>query len=268
MGYATMVLMSRVVQKDPGKLGTWSGMAATALMDPKRDAYWRGMGLGPGATIPQRLGALQRAGIRTPEDLARAGFTEMRGRRGINVLLQQGGQAGLQAAYSQVAGMTADPGLLGRRRATAEAQPDVGPLLQQERLAETARAAVSAEDVIPTTAAARQVRAMGLAEQRRALARAMAMKRMGVVGVEVGEGAEGYSAMGAAWKRFWNMPNLPPEAVPEQYQTGRTGVSGYRYNLDQWYEDEFSKALRELESAATGLQQGAENMNRATVKHR
>ena len=179
LGLGVAAQLSTVI-KEAGQLGTYTARAQQALFNlptgpeaKKREEA--GITFGEDMDMFERLRALRGAGVRTEQDLEKVGFSEIRERRAVGILLAD--VEGLERRVAEVREMMGQEGLIVGKRAAAEAEL---PQLVHERRAARAGAIFAAEAALPPTpeAVATQTAAMEMDLQARA--RAIAMQRIGL----------------------------------------------------------------------------------------
>jgi len=149
MGYAVGAQLSQVI-KEPGRLGTSVQSARLAVMGAGQKDLWQKLRVADAGFV-ERLRALDKAGLTTDLALQEAGFGEIRQRFAVGLLLRD--IPGLEEKFGEISAMAGRPGLLGGKRAAAEAEL---PQMEHQRGMEFLDAAYAAERGFPSTVPAAQ----------------------------------------------------------------------------------------------------------------
>lgn len=187
LGLATASVLSEVI-KEPGRLGTMTERARSAVLSPmevsrpdfkgkmiKQD-LWESMG-GSDLDFIGRLRMMKEKGITTEKDFMAMGITEKRELQAMSLLVDKVDLVAQR--FADISAASAQAGLISQRRLAVEQDPDVGHQAVQQRVIEYGQAQVEREKKFPTTAAAKERQKEGEREARINVARHLALIRAG-----------------------------------------------------------------------------------------
>lgn len=228
MGLAVSAQLSEVI-KDPGRLGTYTARAATGLFGTgkKQDALWEKLGIGKGADAVERLRALQGAGLTSKLGLQEAGIVEEREAQAISLLVNQIDP--LLAKREKISTLSAQRGLLGGKRAAAEAEL---PQMRFQRERESLEALSEGEWKMPTTEAGRQRQRQAERHAKLWQTRKVAMQRHGDTVPEEGD---------ISWRQ-WLVAKAPGVFTRNIWET-----IGRGYNVKNLGQDPLGREATKIE---------------------
>lgn len=255
-GYTIAAQLSKIY-KDPSRLGTMTARVASGL---SKEKVWKKLGYEGkvGEDWMGQLEYLESKGIKTTQQLTKAGFTEKRERLGLAGLLSD--MPGFKKRAKDIRKLYETPGLLQRERAEAEAEL---PEMKVARRVETYQ-----RELEIARSKSKFAKFAALKDQEELL-RGAEFERLGI-GAVSGEGGRVTTGWGIAAKIG---RELKPKDITKERLEMRTGAETIRMFIDIVKSElGFPRATArgeqedKLDIAADKLDKAADKLNTAAIK--